>query len=404
MKRFFFWVGIVVAAVVVVIGSVAAFVGLSGLPTYDTRKIELTVASTPERVEHGKRLAAQLCSVCHMSTETGRLSGTQLLDSPPEFGVIYSRNITHHPTAGIGSWTDGDVAWLLRTGIHPHTGRYLPPWMPKFPHMSDEDLFSIIAWLRSDDPTLQASGVASRDSELSLLAKFLSRTAFKPFDYPTAPIPHPDTTKPLVYGKYLTTGVYDCYQCHSADFATNNPLDPPASMGFFGGGTKMLDAMGRPMVTSNITSDKQHGIGRYTREQFVTMMRTGIRPNGSPMRYPMVRMTSLSDYALSSMYDYLMSVPALPNSITPTQLAGPWQTAGARLWDEKGCSGCHGASGVGFADMRAASAKYPEDSVLHAVIQHQSMNNALSVMPIYQGHLTQSELSDLGTYVRALKR
>ncbi len=404
MKRVLFWVGVVVAAVVAVIGSVAAFVGLSGLPIYDTRKIELTVASTPERVEHGKRLAAQLCSVCHMNTETGRLSGTQLLDSPPEFGVIYSRNITHHPTAGIGSWTDGDVAWLLRTGIHPHSGRYLPPWMPKFPHMSDEDLFSIIAWLRSDDPTLEASDVASRDSELSFLAKFLSRTAFKPFDYPTDPIPHPDTTRPLVYGKYLATGVYDCYQCHSADFATNNPLDPPSSAGFFGGGTKMLDAMGRPIVTANITSDKQHGIGRYTREQFVTMMRTGIRPDGSPMRYPMVRMTSLSDYALSSMYDYLMSVPALPNSITPTQLAGPWKSAGARLWDEKGCSGCHGASGVGFADMRAASSKYPEDSVLHAVIQHQSMNNALSVMPIYQGHLTQSELSDLGTYVRALKR
>jgi len=29
--------------------------------------------------------------------------------------------------------------------------------MPKFPLMADEDLYSIIAWLRSDDPLLAAA-------------------------------------------------------------------------------------------------------------------------------------------------------------------------------------------------------------------------------------------------------
>lgn len=404
MKRVLKWAGILVLVVLVLVGGFAAYINFSGFPHYDTQKIDLKVVSTPERVAHGRELALRLCVMCHLNPTTKRLTGIRLEDLPAEFGTAYSRNITQHKTAGIGSWSDGDIAWLLRTGVHPHTGRYLPPWMPKFPHMSDEDLHSVIAWLRSDDPYLEPSDVQNRDSEPTFFAKFLARVAFKPYDYPTSPKPHPDTSNALAYGKYLTTAVYDCYQCHSADFAKNDPLDPPKSEGYFGGGMKMPNAVGREINVANLTSDKNHGVGRYTRQQFIDMMKTGFRPNGTPMRYPMVRMDSFSDHALGSMYDYLMTVPALPNHITNADPAGPWKTKGAELWDRKGCSGCHGADGVGFADMRKANEKYPDDSVLYDVIQNQSKYNSLSTMPLYGGHLSQDELVELGKHVRTIRQ
>ena len=55
------------------------------------------------------------------------------------FGVVYSANITRHPGRGIGGWSDGDIAHLVRTGV-ARDGRYVPPWMVKLPHLADEDL------------------------------------------------------------------------------------------------------------------------------------------------------------------------------------------------------------------------------------------------------------------------
>ena len=99
----------------------------------------------------GTRLAKMLCVSCHFDPATRVLSGRRMADVPPEFGAIYSANITRHQTHGIASWTDGEIVYLLRTGIR-RDGRYAPPYMVKLPHASDEDILSIIAFLRSDDP------------------------------------------------------------------------------------------------------------------------------------------------------------------------------------------------------------------------------------------------------------
>ena len=99
-------------------------------------------------------------------------------DMPPQFGVAYSLNITQHPQKGIGSWTDGEIAYLLRTGI-ARDGRYTPPWMVKLPRASDEEIASIIAFLRSDDPLVQASDVEDIPSRPTFFAKFLCREIYQ---------------------------------------------------------------------------------------------------------------------------------------------------------------------------------------------------------------------------------
>ena len=107
---------IVLGLAVVLIGGFAAFIAIRGIPSYTAEKIDLKVAVTPERIAKGQKLASMLCSSCHFDGNTGKFTGRRM-DEAPQFGEIYSKNITKHPDHGIGKWTDGELAYLLRTGL-----------------------------------------------------------------------------------------------------------------------------------------------------------------------------------------------------------------------------------------------------------------------------------------------
>src|SRR5262249_8200974 len=150
----------------------------------------------------GEKIAAMLCRNCHFNAETGKLTGRQLKDAP-EFGEIYSKNITQDKESGIGKWADDELIYFIRTGINPHTGQYVPPYMVNLIHISDEDMRSIIAYLHSDRPEVQPSSIKQPDTQPSFLTKFLSTVAFKPFAFPEKEIPNPDTSNVLEWGKYI---------------------------------------------------------------------------------------------------------------------------------------------------------------------------------------------------------
>lgn len=404
MKRVLKWLGFAVLAIVLLIGGFALFIQFRSMPSYDVAVPNVTVESTPERVARGRHLAMSLCAECHRHPTTRTLSGTQMLDLPEQFGIAYSKNITNHPTKGIGAWKDGELLWLLRTGIHPKTGLYVPPWMPKFSHMSDEDLNSIVAWLRSDDVLVSATDQDNIESSPSWFAKFLVTIAFKPFDYPTAPIPQPDTTNLVAYGKYLATGVYDCYACHSADIASMNQHEPEKTPGFFGGGTQMLDVNRNPMYAPNITFDKTHGIGNWTEEQFVSALRDGFRPNGTPIKYPMPRGVHMTDLELRAMYAYIKTVPTIANVVPPSHVytPEPGATVGEKAYLSYGCVNCHGTKGVGYGDLRLADKKYPDDSTLISVIRNVRSYYPESTMPVWDGRIKEDEYASLAAHVRKL--
>ncbi len=52
--------------------------------------------------------------------------------------------------------------------------------MPGFSLLADEDLFSIIAFLRSDDPWVQTAYVNDKDSQYSFLVKVLACSCLCP--------------------------------------------------------------------------------------------------------------------------------------------------------------------------------------------------------------------------------
>src|SRR5215831_17607035 len=184
MRKLLRFVGYTLALLVVAVGAFLAYVAITGIPKYPPGKIERRVEITPEKVARGRKLASLTCFNCHQDPTTSRLTGKQISDAPKQFGIIFSKNITKDSEHGIGTWTDGQLIYLLRTGID-RTGQYLPPYMPRVALMSDDDVESVVAFLRSDDPLVApAAEDPPGRTQPSFLTKVLSHTVFKPLPYP----------------------------------------------------------------------------------------------------------------------------------------------------------------------------------------------------------------------------
>jgi len=312
MRKFFRRLLVILVVIIILVGAFAAFISMKGVPKYQAKTVALKIKTTPARVERGRQLSAMLCNDCHMNDKTQKLTGRRMAELP-QFGTVYSRNITNDPVHGIGNMTDGQVYYLLRTGVRPD-GRFLPI-MAKLQKMSDEDLQSIIAFLRSDNQWVQADPTPDVDSKYSFLAKFLTNMQLvKPMPFHNS-VPEPDTTDKVKWGEYVCLYRVECYTCHSSDFTTDDFIYPEKSKGFFGGGNKFAMPDGTTMHSLNITMDDETGIGRWTEDQFVKAVKTGIVPSGPALRPPMKPFVYLSDGEVRAIYAYLKTIPKITNKV-----------------------------------------------------------------------------------------
>ena len=317
--------GLVVGLLVLAVAGFAAFISARGIPSYAPPKLSLApIAATPARVALGEKLVLSTCADCHLNRQTNALSGQRLRDITPEFGTLYAANITQDQAHGIGRWTDGELVALLRTGIG-RDGRFRIV-MPSFVHMSDEDVASIVAFLRSSSPLVRADPMPSHAQEPSFLAKVLVNTVMKPTPVPARPVLAPAPADAVAYGRYLVVGRYKCYDCHSKDFKTNNALEPEKSAGYLGGGNVLLNLQGQPVPARNLTADPETGLGDWTEAQFTRAVRYGLAPHG-PLAYPMPKYSRLTDEETHALFSYLQTVPKLKNA-TPEDGA----VAQAKLW------------------------------------------------------------------------
>lgn len=314
MKKVFKVLLTILVIVIILAGIAAAYINFRSIPKYDVEKINVTVESTPARIERGTKLATMLCRNCHYNDVTKKFTGKELKEAPA-FGTIYSANITQDTMAGIGKWSDGDIIYLIRTGIRPD-GQYIPPYMPKLIHISDEDLYSIVAYLRSTDSWVQPDNTRQQKSKPSFLTKFLVTIGkAKPFPFPKEKILPPDTADLVKWGKYIACYQLECFACHSKDFAKNDYFTPEKSEGFFGGGNELHNEEGKKLVTLNLTMDENTGIGKWTEEQFIKAVKSGQVPNGPALRYPMQPYSNLTDQEVRAIYAYLKTVPKLNHKV-----------------------------------------------------------------------------------------
>jgi len=223
----------------------------------------VTFASSPSRLQRGEYLVNGVlrCFHCHAEADTtkpghppfaDKLGGGRLLRKT-DSTHLYAPNISPDKETGAGNWTDDMLVRALRDGIG-HDGRaltYMPWWV--FRKLSEEDLASVIVYLRSIPPVKNKlpERLLSREREQQLQNEERSMA--------DAAVPAPDTSTLLAKGKYLVT-IGECEGCHTAWYKRNP--------GVFGGGNMIAnDETDSVVVSANISSDIT-GIGGWDDETF----------------------------------------------------------------------------------------------------------------------------------------
>lgn len=128
-------------------------------PNYGPRVGSVPEIPRDDPVAYGKYLTHTLghCTGCHTPRENGKLDFSRTNVGGRLFNNIYglgftavSMNITPHPVAGIGEWTDEEIKHAITKGIS-RNGRELARVMafPHYENISEEDLDAIVAYLRS---------------------------------------------------------------------------------------------------------------------------------------------------------------------------------------------------------------------------------------------------------------
>ncbi|KAB8306627.1 cytochrome c [Erwinia endophytica] len=128
----------------------------------------------------------------------------------------------------------------------------------------------------------------------------------------------------LKQGEYISR-LGDCGACHSI------PGKPA-----FSGGLAIESSLGT-IYSTNITPDKDHGIGNYSEQQFSDAVRKGVLPDGTrlypAMPYP--DYAKISDQDMHALYTWFMK-GVQPSAETPTKtdLSFPFnQRWGMRFWN-----------------------------------------------------------------------
>ncbi len=384
-------------------GGVLAFLAYGPLPSYDAAPPELSIQRDAARLERGRKLVGTVCRRCHVDPITQRLGGRAMIELSPLVGSVYAPNLTQSESAGIAGWSDGELALVLRTGIHGKTGHLVPPWMPRFSRVADDDVAAMLALLRSDHPWVRADETADRASEPSLRVRLHAWLDWAPATWSRLPIEAPVRSDPVAYGRYLVDELLQCNGCHGPSWTALAHPRSDEGEGYLGGGNPMRDVNGKPIYSANITFDVEHGIGGWSFAEFRRALVDGFGPDGAAVRWPMRRHHLLDEHAIEAIYAYLATVTPVAKGVPASadyKIVGPRVDRGRHVFFTYGCHYCHGETGVGIADLRGADAAFATDAEMAAFILDPTATRPDTDMPSWRGVIADDDVAAVVTYVR----
>lgn len=268
-------------------------VGMNGfrilfMPSVPTAR-EIKLAGTPDQIARGEYLVSLACVECHGAVDASGnptrnlpLSGGWNVAEAEGFGFMgqmSAENLT--PGGKLAGYTDGEIFRALRHGVSKE-GKLLG-FMALLPYanLSDADTEAIVAYLRSLSPT---PNTAPTGDQYSFIGTVMFGAGMLPLPGPAAEkVSAPAQGKTAEYGKYVAT-YGDCLGCHGPD-----------AMGTEASAFGPAIPSPRPLVSV------------LTQDQFFEMMRTGIRPGGTPFpaTMPWEIASKLTDDDLAALYAYL---------------------------------------------------------------------------------------------------
>ncbi len=293
------------------------------LPSIPLKDVKVEV--TPDRVIHGEYLAnhVMVCMDCHSVRDWSLFSGPiapgTLGAGGDEFtpemgfpGYFYAPNITPYH---LKDWSDAEIYRAITSGVNK-SGKPLFPVMPyhSYGKLDDEDIYSVIAYLRTLEPITKDIPVSEPDFPMSLIMHLIPQK--------NIPSARPDSSDKISYGKYLTTAAA-CADCHTP-FEKGQPV---AGMEFAGG--REFEMPFGTLRTPNITPDRSTGIGAWTSDVFVNMFKNydsiqKLDKIGGPEEYnslmPWNMYAGMTKEDLEAIFAYLRSLEPISNEVEKVTL------------------------------------------------------------------------------------
>ena len=256
--------------------------------TYVVADPPLVMPTDPETIARGRHLyVSRGCTGCHGDAGEGKL----LFDAGPVARIVPS-NLTY--ALRDPAWTDDALAAAVRHGVRPDGTPLV--FMPAgdYKDLDDADTAAIIAWLR----TLPASDNDPGRTEVRLLGRVLNLfgkfplTPADSIDHAPRPRVAPPAAPTAEYGAYLAQV---CTGCHGPRFHGGQVMVPDTP------------------PTSNLTPHPE-ALGTWSRDDFVRVMRTGVRPDGRELHplMPWREFGTMTDTELDALWAHFGALPPAP--------------------------------------------------------------------------------------------
>jgi mono/diheme cytochrome c family protein len=376
-------------------------------------------AADPALVARGAYLAkAGDCIACHTAPHGQPFAGGLKMTTP--MGAIYTTNITPDPKTGIGGYSEADFARALREGI-AKDGHNLYPAMPypSYAKVKDDDAKALYAYcMYGVKPVEQPNRASDIPWPLNMRWPLKLWNVF--FLETKVYQDKPDKDAVWNRGAYLVQGLGHCGSCHT-----------PRGIGFQ---EKALDERGLAFMSgalidnwfaSNLTGERNTGLGRWSEADIAQFLKTGANRHASAFG----SMTDVINHSTqwlttddqNAIARYMKSLPAAGgNGASPyrydpkatlTVLARPANDPGAKVYAAY-CMHCHGVDGRAFAPLLAPLAGNP--NVLEtnpASLINVTLNGSENLvidglpsaypMPKFSKLLTDQQIAELLTFIRA---
>jgi cytochrome c553 len=288
MRRLLKWAGIGLALLLLVVAglfAVAWAVTTRGMSrTYAVHDAPLHADTSTEALARGKHLFdTRGCGDCHGPHGAGRV----LIDDPA-LGRIVPPNLTR--SLRNPAFTDDALAAAIRHGVRPDGTPLLIMPSGEFAALDDHDVASLIAYMRSlpaSDNDPGTSVVRPIGRVLYALGQ-LSLLPAEHIDHAPRTRHAPVAAITPAYGHYVAQS---CTGCHGSDLSGGIVIIP-----------------GKP-ASANLTPHP-NGLGRWNEDDFLRLMHTGHRPDGSTVDplMPWPAYNNMTETELRAVWAYLRSI------------------------------------------------------------------------------------------------
>jgi mono/diheme cytochrome c family protein len=311
--------------------------GLSWMPAFrNTAYPNVSASKDPAVISEGEYLfrGPGQCTACHVPrAKLVGATAAELREVPPsggeewnlgELGVIRSANITSDPKAGVGAWTDREIARAIKWAVDRDGHAIL--FMNGLGYVDDRDLIAIVSYMRTLPPVSERPPSTEITSEgihalTTDMIGWLRPRVLRPVEYR----PHGEVSAKR--GAYLANGPARCVNCHST--LSDSPEITVQGAPFSGGGWADPDPDNPAMEihAPNLTPSKKFGVmAQWDQGTFVGRFKAGRVIKNSEM--PWENFRQMDDSDLISLYLYLRSLPPVDHEAGPSYRPKGWKPAG----------------------------------------------------------------------------